>query len=59
MSKYHTTDETAEYLRISKATLYNYVYKRRIPFHKVGGRVLFIFEELDMWIEKQTLKCQS
>lgn len=55
MTKYHTTDETADYLRISKATLYNYVYKRKIPFHKVGSRVLFIYEELDAWIEKQTL----
>jgi excisionase family DNA binding protein len=54
MSKYHTTDETAEYLRMSKSTLYNYVYMRKIPFHKIGARVVFIFDELDKWIDEQT-----
>jgi excisionase family DNA binding protein len=54
MNKYHTTNETAEYLRISKSTLYNYVYMRKIPFHKIGNRVIFIFDELDAWIEEQT-----
>jgi excisionase family DNA binding protein len=54
MSKYHTTEETATYLRISISTLYKYVHHKKIPFHKLGNRVIFIFEELDDWIRVQT-----
>lgn len=54
MSKYHTTEETATYLRISISTLYKYVHQKKIPFHKLGNRVIFIFDELDDWIGEQT-----
>lgn len=27
---------------------------RKIPFHKIGARVVFIFDELDKWIDEQT-----
>jgi excisionase family DNA binding protein len=46
-------DEVCERLSISKSTLYRLTSERRIPFYKIGGRVLFSEEILQEWIEKR------
>lgn len=46
-----TVEETANYLRMSKSSIYKMVHKETIPFYKPsGGRVLFRREELDAWV---------
>ena len=45
-----TIDETAEFTRLAKQTLYDYVHRRKVPFLKAGKRVLFRKSELDAWL---------
>ncbi len=45
-----TIDEAAEYTRLAKQTLYDYVHKKRIPCHKAGKKLLFRVTELDKWL---------
>jgi excisionase family DNA binding protein len=45
-------DEVSERLSISKPTLYRFTSERRIPFYKIGGRVLFAEEKLKEWLDR-------
>ncbi len=49
---YLSTREAADYLRRTPASIRNLVLRRQIPFRKVGGRLLFIKEELDKWVQE-------
>jgi len=44
------TREAGDFLRKSPAAVRNLVMRKIIPFRKVGGRLLFIREELEQWI---------
>jgi excisionase family DNA binding protein len=44
----------AEYLGISKNTLYEWVVQQKIPHTKVGRLTKFKREDLDAWLEKRT-----
>jgi excisionase family DNA binding protein len=48
--------EAAEYLGLSKLTLYEWVSQRKIEYVKVGRLVKFDGRQLDRWIKKQTIK---
>ena len=43
--------ELADYLGISKATVYQYTSSRRVPYFKLGTRLLFRVDEIDEWVE--------
>jgi putative molybdopterin biosynthesis protein len=45
-----TTDEAAEYLRLSERKLYELVAERAVPCSKVTGRWLFPRTALDRWV---------
>ena len=45
-----TIDEAADFTRLAKQTLYDYVHRRKVPFLKAGKRVLFRKSELDTWL---------
>jgi putative molybdopterin biosynthesis protein len=45
-----TTDEAAEYLRLSERKLYELVANREVPCSKVTGRWLFPRTALDRWV---------
>ena len=49
--KYLNTDEVGGLLGRSPGAVRNLCMRRRIPFRKVGGRLIFIRHELDQWIE--------
>lgn len=42
--------EAAEFLHLSKATLYRFVSDRSIPYHKQGGKLWFLESELLSWV---------
>jgi|Deesub1362B_J571_1020462.scaffolds.fasta_scaffold00010_31 excisionase family DNA binding protein len=42
----------SEYLKIPKHTLEKWVSERRIPFYKVGKRVIFKRSVLDRWLNQ-------
>jgi excisionase family DNA binding protein len=50
-------DELAEYLGISRWTVYKLISKRRLPFIPISKRT-FRFDRLkiDQWMEKQGIK---
>ncbi len=46
-------DEAAEFLGMTKGTLYHLTYKKKIPYYKPGGKLIrFYKSELIKWIEK-------
>ena len=45
-----TTDEAADYLRLSERKLYELVADRAVPCSKVTGRWLFSRAALDRWV---------
>jgi excisionase family DNA binding protein len=52
--------EAAEYLGISKATLYTYTSQNRIPYHKVQNRqVYFSVEDLNNFILSKDNRVRS
>jgi len=48
-----TVIQVSSYLQISVKTLYQYVYKRLIPFVKVGRLVRFRATEIEQWLQNQ------
>lgn len=47
-----TVNEVADYLRISKWTLYRWVKEKSMPVYKTGGLDRFRKIEIDEWIMK-------
>ena len=50
-----TINEAVEYTRLSKPTIYRLTSTKKIPFLKVGGKVLFNLQELTDWLESQSV----
>ena len=53
VEEYLTVPEAAKLLRVQPRTIYELVYQNRIPYHKVGDRVLFLHSALVEWTAKQ------
>jgi len=51
-----TMDELAEYLKISKSTLYKLAVENKLPGTKIGKRWRFHKEAIDDWIKVQTIR---
>ncbi len=49
-------DQAAEYMGLSKRTLYRMVSQRRLPFLKIGRLVKLDLDQLDKWIGKQAIR---
>lgn len=45
--------EAAKYLRISEYKLYELVKQKSIPHYRLGYKIAFRKETLDLWIEHQ------
>ena len=48
-------DGCAEYLGLSKATLYVWVCRRKIPYLKVGKLVRFDVQKIDGWLRNKQI----
>jgi excisionase family DNA binding protein len=51
-----STTETAEFLGISKNTLYEWIIQKKIPHFKVGRLVKFKKEDLETWLKKKKME---
>jgi excisionase family DNA binding protein len=51
-----TAKEAGQYLSLSTDTLYRMASQKKIPYLKIGDRVLFDLKALDQWIEKVTVR---
>ncbi|MBI1747181.1 MAG: helix-turn-helix domain-containing protein [Acidobacteria bacterium] len=52
-TKFLTVAECAELLRVSPKTIYAMVSEARIPFRKVGARVVFLYSEILTWTQPE------
>lgn len=52
-------EEAAEFLNLSKPTLYRLVSERNIPFAKKGKRLYFSKERLTEWVESGEVRTQA
>jgi excisionase family DNA binding protein len=50
--EFMTVIELAEYLRISRASVYRLVRQRQIPVSKVGRQLRFRKDTVDVWLSK-------
>ena len=48
------TKEAAEYLGISKNTLYEWIIQGKVPYIKVGRLVKFRKEDIEAWLKRRT-----
>jgi excisionase family DNA binding protein len=49
----YSTKEVAEFLRISRQTLYRIRLDGVLSFRRVGGRVVFTQQDLDEFLDRQ------
>ena len=55
-----TTDEAAEWLGVSKATLYGWLSKKKIPYYKPTGRKVWIaIEDLNNFVLNRKARVKS
>ena len=54
-----TLDEAAEYVDLSRTTIYRYVRNGSIPVYRVSGRWRFYQTELDEWKKNNSLFCEE
>lgn len=50
-SKYLTTEQAADLLGRTPGAVRNLVLRRKIPFRKPSGRLVFIRAEIEAWVE--------
>lgn len=58
-TKLLTIDEASAYMGLAKATLYEWVSKRKIEYVKIGRLVKFETRTLERWITAHTVKARA
>ncbi|MBU4346474.1 MAG: helix-turn-helix domain-containing protein [Candidatus Omnitrophica bacterium] len=53
MTRLINIDELADYLRLRKQTIYNWLHQRKITGIKVGGVWRFDRKEIDDWLKSR------
>ena len=48
--------QAAEYTGLKEATIYHYIVERKIPYIKIGARVVFDSQDLDRWLESKKVE---
>ncbi|NWG02203.1 MAG: helix-turn-helix domain-containing protein [Syntrophaceae bacterium] len=51
-----TAKEASQYLSLSTETVYRLASTKKLPYLKIGGRVLFDVKALDHWVEKHMIR---
>lgn len=49
---YLTLNELAEYIKMSKSTIYKWCSNGQIPYIKTGKLLLFKKDAIDLWLEQ-------
>lgn len=49
--KFLDVNGISEMLKVSKATIYNLTHSRKIPFTRVGSRLLFNVNKILQWLD--------
>jgi len=56
MEKLLSVKETADLLSLKVSTVYKYTCAKKIPYIKLGGRVLFDTGKLKLWLDEKLVK---
>lgn len=61
LPEFLTVDQLREYLpsKPARPTIYGLVSAKKIPFHKLNGKLFFSRQEIDHWIGGKRQKTQS
>ncbi len=51
-----TAKEASQYLSLSTDTIYRMASLKKLPYLKIGDRILFDIKALDQWIEKRMIR---
>ena len=51
-----TAKEASQYLNLSTDTIYRMAASKKLPYLKIGDRVLFDIKSLDQWVEKHLIR---
>lgn len=51
-----TAKEASQYLSVSTDTIYHMAATKKLPYIKIGGRVLFDLKALDRWIDRHLVQ---
>ena len=54
--KYLSIFEASKYLTLARSTIYTYIHYQKIPFMKIGGRIVFEETVLDKWMQSKQKK---
>ena len=54
--RYLGIEELAQYIGITKGTLYVWVCNRKIPYYKLGKLVKFDTKEIDEWMKGKRIE---
>lgn len=57
MTRLMNIEELADYLRLRKQTIYNWLHQKKISGIKVGGVWRFDKKEVDAWLRARRLSC--
>ena len=52
------TQTLANLLDVSPRTIYDWVYKKRIPYHKLGSLLRFSCEEIERWLKSNRVNVE-
>lgn len=50
-NQYLDINQLSEYIHRSKGAIRNLVLRRAIPYRKPAGRLIFLKEEIDQWVQ--------
>jgi len=59
MKRLMNIEELADYLRLRKQTIYNWLYQKKISGFKVGGVWRFDKREIDAWLRTRRLDLRT
>ena len=59
MKRLIDVNELADYLRLKKQTIYNWLHQRKISGIKVGGVWRFDRREVDIWLKSKQRLCKE
>ena len=51
-----TAKEASQYLSLSTDTIYRMAASKKLPYLKIGGRVLFDLKALDQWVDRHLVR---
>jgi excisionase family DNA binding protein len=51
--KYINVKQASDYLTLAQSTIYTYVHYKKMPFVKIGERIVFEKTKLDRWVSSK------